>query len=191
MATLPNLITLARLCAVPLIVLLLIEDRMGLAFWVFVAAGVSDAVDGAIARRFKLISTIGTYLDPVADKALLISIYVTLGVLGNLPRWLVVVVISRDVAIVGAVILSVVLAKPLEMRPLYVSKATTTAQIVLAAVVLADLEFASVEWLEDILVYATAALTVASAAAYLVAWVRHMSDGPDVPPPGGGGEGGP
>ncbi len=104
--TLPNLISILRLLLVPVIVTCIVSRNDQAAFWLFVAAGLSDAVDGFIARHFGLLSELGTYLDPLADKALLVSIYLSLGLTGSFPAWLVILVISRDILIIGAVILS-------------------------------------------------------------------------------------
>ncbi len=176
--TIPNLITIGRLVLVPLIVWLMITGQSVAAFAVFILAAVSDAVDGFLARSFNLRSTLGSYLDPLADKALLVSIYISLAVLGEVPLWVVILVVSRDLFIVGAVVLSWMLDQPVEMRPLIISKVNTTVQIVLAAVVLGDLALAAgLGTLRMILVYLVGILTVASAAVYLVDWVRHMGMG--------------
>jgi cardiolipin synthase len=139
--TVPNLITLARLVIVPATVWSLIAGYYDWAFWLFVAAGVGDALDGIIARQFGMVSRLGSFLDPMADKALLISIYITLATLLHLPAWLAIMVVSRDLLIVAGVILALFLGWPMEMRPIPISKVNTLAQIVLAAVVLADLAF--------------------------------------------------
>ena len=174
--TLPNLISVLRLLLVPVIVTLIISGDDLAAFWVFVLAGLSDAADGIIARRFGLFSELGAYLDPIADKALLVTIYLSLGLTGALPAWLVILVISRDILIVGAVILSWVMGKTLEMHPLMVSKINTTAQITLAAMVLAEagLEL-SIGGVRPVLVYVVAGFTAISTAAYLVEWLRFMA----------------
>ena len=93
---LPNLISLARLLSVPLMVWVILAGKMEFAFWLFIVAGISDAVDGFIAKHFGATSAIGKYLDPLADKALLVSVYVTLGHAGYLPTWLVILVVFRD-----------------------------------------------------------------------------------------------
>ncbi len=175
--TIPNIITLARLVAVPAIVLLLMDHDYGWAFVLFVAAGVSDGIDGAIARHVPgQASDLGRYLDPIADKALLVSIYVTLGLIGRIPAWLVLLVASRDLLIVGGVILSWVMTRPVPIVPLLVSKANTAAQILFAAVALADLALAvRLEPLVVFLTWLVAALTIGSAAAYLIGWARHMT----------------
>ena len=137
MSMLPNIITLGRLFAVPLTVYFLLVGDLEVAFWVFVAAGVSDAVDGAIARMFDARTIIGGFLDPLADKALLVSVYVSLAKIGLLPLWLVILVVFRDLVLVGGVMLSYTLRYPVAMQPLYISKINTLAQLTLAALVLA------------------------------------------------------
>jgi len=160
---------------VPLVVWLIVAPHPVAAFWAFVAAGVSDAVDGFIARQFNLRSDLGAYLDPVADKALLVSIYVTCATFGEIPVWVAILVVSRDLLIVGGVLLSWMVGQPMPMRPAAISKVNTLAQIILAAVVLGDLAFApDLAALRVGLNYVVGVLTVASAALYLVDWVRHM-----------------
>ncbi len=172
----PNLITLGRVILVPVVFWLLVSGQTELAFFAFVLAGVSDAVDGFIAKRFGLSTELGAYLDPLADKLLLVSIFVALGVMGALPSWLVIAVVSRDILIVVGVMLSWLLDRPITIRPLAVSKANTLAQILLAATVLADDGFGlGLEMLRVVLVWVVGVLTVASLSAYLRAWLRHMS----------------
>ena len=103
--TLPNLITIGRLLVVPLIVWLAIREQFLAAFAVFVLAGISDAIDGFLARQLDLHSDLGAYLDPIADKALLVSVYVALSALGEIPLWVTIAVVSRDILIVGGVLL--------------------------------------------------------------------------------------
>jgi len=187
--TIPNLITIGRLFLVPLTIWLLISGKPTLAFWVFILAGVSDGVDGLIARQFNQRSQLGGYLDPLADKALLVSIYVAFAITGGLPVWLAILVVSRDLLIVGGVMLAWMLDRPVPMRPRAVSKTNTVAQIVLAAVVLADHAFTPhFDYLTHILIVIVAFFTVASAAVYVVDWVRHMGSGDEAPgsPPSAG-----
>lgn len=173
---LPNLITLGRILFVPVIVWAIASDEMTVAFSLFVIAGLSDAVDGFLAKRFNMTSEIGALLDPLADKALLVSIYVALGIWGAIPRWLVILVVSRDIMIVGAVIVSWLLGKPVAMKPLMVSKLNTVAQVAFAALVLASLSFGFDPAPFDLaLMAAVTILTLLSVAFYLVDWVRHMS----------------
>jgi cardiolipin synthase len=146
------------------------------AFLVFLLAGLSDAADGFLAKRYGWRSELGAYLDPIADKALLVSIYVTLGFAGHLPVWLVIAVVSRDILIVGAVVLSWMLSRPLTMQPLLVSKANTLAQIVLAGLVLAELGLGlGLHPLVKVLIWVTGALTITSAAVYFWQWLGHMA----------------
>jgi cardiolipin synthase len=187
--TLPNLITIARLLLVPLIIWFIVADEPLAAFIVLLVAGVSDAVDGFIARNFDLRSDLGTYLDPIADKALLVSVYVTLAIVAAIPVWLTILIVSRDVLIVGAVVLSWMLGAPTTVHPLAISKVNTVAQIILAVAVLGSLGLAiHLGWLEPALIYAVATLTVASAAMYLVDWGRHMgtTEAGSSPPSGDG-----
>lgn len=180
--TIPNLISVVRLILVPVAIDALVTGRYDVAFWVFLAAGVSDGIDGWIARRFDQRSELGAYLDPLADKALLVSIFVTLGLVGVLPVWLVILVVSRDVLIVGGVVLSWVLGSGVPIRPLFVSKANTTVQIAFAAMVLSAGAFG---WNPGRLWFAgeimVAALTTISGAAYVVDWLRVMSSAPGGP----------
>jgi cardiolipin synthase len=172
----PNSVTVARILLVPFVVWAITGGRYQIAFWLFVAAGISDAVDGFLAKQLKAQSEFGAYLDPLADKALLMSIYVTLGIAGLLPLWVVIAVVSRDIMIVGAVIVSWIVGKPLDIHPLIVSKLNTLAQILLATLVLASNAFLfdPSPALEGLLA-AVGALTLVSAGAYLAAWMRHMA----------------
>jgi cardiolipin synthase len=174
--TVPNLITIARLVAVPIVVVTIGQGLWTLAFLLFVAAGISDAADGIIARRFRLRSELGAYLDPLADKALLVSIYVTLSVIGTLPGWLAIVVVSRDVMIVSAILISRLMDNPVAIKPLFVSKANTAVQIAFAALVLGAMAAGwPLGWWLTAGMFAVTALTVLSAAAYLAGWLRHMA----------------
>ena len=138
--------------------------------------GVSDAVDGFLAKRFNMASELGALLDPLADKALLVSIYVALGIWGAVPRWIVILVVSRDIMIVGAVIVSWLFGKPIPMKPLMVSKLNTAAQVAFAALVLAALGFGFNSAPYDLVLMGLVTIfTLVSVSLYLVEWVRHMS----------------
>lgn len=173
---LPNLITLARICAVPFTIWLIVEGYLMWAFWVFVAAGISDAVDGFVAKRFDMETELGKYLDPIADKALLVSVYVALGVEGHLPNWLVILVVSRDVFIVGGALLFETVTHSLTMQPLMISKVNTTVQIVLAAAVMANVGYGiELDGAMTAVVLACAATTIGSGVAYGVEWIRRWA----------------
>jgi len=180
----PNILTLARIVLVPLVVWLIITHEMTAAFVLFLLAGFSDAADGYLAKRFRWRTELGAYLDPIADKLLLMSIYITLGFSNHLPAWLVIAVVSRDILIIGAFLLSWVLSRPVPIHPLLVSKANTLAQIVLAGLVLAELGLGlGLESLVRILVPVTGALTILSAGAYFWGWLAHMASYEPTPAP--------
>ena len=171
--TLPNAITFARLCAVPGAVWLILNHRLDLAFWVFVAAGVSDAIDGWLARVTHSRSTLGAILDPVADKALLVSVYVTLAGIAVLPDWLAILVVFRDLLIVGGVLVLYVLGQPPTIRPIFVSKLNTALQISLAAGALLLAGYGMGDWVVlDIGIWLVAGSTFASGAAYVIQAAR-------------------
>ncbi|WP_282571768.1 CDP-alcohol phosphatidyltransferase family protein [Roseomonas acroporae] len=175
--TLPNVITLMRLCAVPATIWLILQGRLDAAFWLFVAAGVSDGLDGWLARVRNARSALGALLDPVADKALLVSVYVTLAAIGVLPDWLAILVVFRDLVIVGGVALLALLGPRPPIRPLPISKLNTLLQIALAGVALllagpGRALGGPLGWLQPALVWLVAASTLASGAAYVRAALR-------------------
>lgn len=174
--SIPNIITLLRIFLVPVVVWAIASDEPQVAFWLFLCAGISDAVDGFLAKQFGMATELGAYLDPLADKALLVSIYVTLGIVGDIPRWVAIAVVARDVMIIGAVILSVAMARPVHIRPLVISKVNTMVQIAFAAMVLGAGSFGvSLGVAFQLGLVAVALLTALSAAAYLASWMRHMA----------------
>jgi len=174
--SIPNIITLGRILLVPIVVWAIASNQMEIAFAVFVIAGVSDGVDGFLAKRFNMASELGAMLDPLADKALLVSIYVALGIWGAIPRWIVILVVSRDIMIVSAVIVSWLFGKPIPMKPLMVSKINTVAQVALAAVVLASLAFGFGPAPYDVILMGVVTVfSLVSVSLYLVEWGRHMS----------------
>jgi cardiolipin synthase len=174
--SIPNLITLGRILLVPVVVWAITAGEMRVAFVLFLAAGISDAVDGFLAKRFGMATELGAYLDPLADKAMLVSIYVALGITDAVPRWLVILVVSRDIMIVSAVILSWLVDKPVPLKPLPVSKFNTVAQIALACVVMASIGFDfDATMAVTALTALVTALTLLSIAFYVAEWVRHMN----------------
>jgi cardiolipin synthase (CMP-forming) len=171
---LPNLISLGRLLLVPLAISLILEGSYWAAFWIFVIAGFSDALDGFIAKRFNRRTRLGALLDPLADKVLLVSVYVTLGIAGQLWTWLVVLVVFRDVMIVGGFLLVQAIAVlPKPFQPLFISKINTGMQVVLVGYVLARRGLGADPGLVDfVLGIAVAATTIVSGVTYLVRWAR-------------------
>jgi cardiolipin synthase len=182
---LPNLITIARILLVPVMVWAIAAREMRIAFLLFLVAGLSDAVDGFLAKRFNMTSELGAYLDPLADKVLIMSIYVALGITEAIPRWLVILVVSRDLLIVGGIMLAWILGNPMKVKPLWVSKLNTVAQILYAGVVLAALGFQlDAGGLQLVLVVSVTLLTLLSIGFYLRNWVRHMGMAGDAVGPG-------
>ena len=164
---LPNIITFGRLCAVPLAVWLVIQRETGLAFGLFALAGLSDAVDGWLARR-RGGSALGAMLDPVADKALLVSMFITLAAVGVLPSWIAILVVFRDLVIVGGIMVMWQLSMPVRIKPLLFSKLNTALQLLLVGVVLLLEGFAlHAPWLRALLIWTVAATTLGSGAAYV------------------------
>jgi cardiolipin synthase len=173
---LPNILSFARLMAVPLAIWLMLAGDFMLAFWLFVAAGLTDALDGFLAKRFGWETELGSYLDPLADKALLVSVFVVLGWIGHLPLWLTIMVVFRDVFIVGGAVVVMAITGGFKAEPMFVSKLNTTLQIALAAAVLAKLGHdLAIDALTTGLIVATALTTFASGMAYLVRWTRRLN----------------
>jgi cardiolipin synthase (CMP-forming) len=176
MMNIPNILTLGRLCAVPLVIVAIVQGSYLWGFILFAVAGATDGIDGFIAKRFNMRTELGALLDPLADKALLVSIFIALSIERAIPVWLTILVVSRDIMIVGAVIVAWLIDKPLQIAPSRISKVNTAAQIGFAAFVLAGLAFGFADaGLIDALSYGVAGLTVASIAAYLGFWLRHMT----------------
>jgi len=161
---------------VPIVVWAITSGEARAAFFLFVAAGISDAVDGFLAKRLHMASELGALLDPLADKALIVSIYVSLGIAGVLPISLVILVVSRDIMIISGFMLSWLVGKPMPVRPLPVSKVNTVAQILLATLVLAEQGFSfDAALASKIVVGLVAILTLLSIGFYLAEWLRHMN----------------
>ncbi len=167
----PNLITLGRLFSVPVILWLILDGSMLAAFWVFSVAALSDAVDGIIAKYFDAETVFGEFLDPIADKALLVSVFLMLGHQGYIEAWLVIMVVFRDLVIIGGAILFQTVTLSLTMQPLIISKVNTFVQLVFAVIVL---------WIEaygldggaaiGVIGYIVAVTTVLSGTAYVITW---------------------
>lgn len=173
---LPNLITIARIFSVPVMIWLIVTGNLFSAFFLFLIAGFSDALDGFLARRFHWQTELGAYLDPIADKTMLTSVYAALAFHGHMPIWMGILVVSRDFLIVGAVVLAWLLDRPMEIRPMLIGKINTGLQIALAAAILAE-KGLELGWWPYILplIWVTGLLTALSAFLYLVAWLRHMA----------------
>jgi cardiolipin synthase len=160
-----------RVAAVPVLILLLKNEYYASALLLFVAAGVSDGLDGYIAKKYRVQSKFGAILDPVADKILLVSCFVMLTLLGHIPFWLLVIVVFRDILIVGGYLLLVMLDAKVQMRPSTLSKLNTLFQICLVSLVLARLA----GWIDlgavvDVLIVVVASTSVLSGIHYVWVW---------------------
>ena len=167
----PNLLTGLRLLLVPPILWLLVRGEYAWALGLAIVAGVSDWLDGALARRFGWQSRIGGILDPLADKLLLVGTYITLGALGHLPAWLVVLVVLRDVVIVAGAAVYHFRFEAVQPEPTRLSKINTVAQLLLMMVTLVDLAGLPVHTvLTALLIAAVGVLVVATLVQYVGIW---------------------
>ncbi|HXC50502.1 MAG TPA: CDP-alcohol phosphatidyltransferase family protein [Candidatus Limnocylindrales bacterium] len=140
MFNIPNVLTLLRIFAVPVFLSLLVEGENDWALTVFIAAGITDAIDGMVARMFNMRTELGAHMDPLADKLLVVSSFIALGIMGLVPRPLMIVVITRDVVILGGFLLTAaIVGKSMEMKPSLSGKLTTFTQILSVTLVLVDL----------------------------------------------------
>lgn len=141
---LPNLITLLRIGAIPIFLILLVDERYTEALIVFILAGITDSLDGLLARWLDARTTLGAFIDPLADKLLLVSSFVILAFLGDIPRWLAVLVIMRDVIIlIGYSVLFFVTGHAIEVRPTLIGKASTFFQLLTVIMALVALHNAA------------------------------------------------
>jgi cardiolipin synthase len=182
--TLPNFITLVRLAMLPFFLLSIAEGRFGIALALFVAAGISDGVDGYLARRFRMNSALGAYLDPIADKLLLMSSYLFLAVPSypatvKIPVWLAVLVISRDLLLMLVALLLILSSNKRRFPPSWLGKVTTVTMIVTVLFVLCANVW---NWPRPVLLVAfgaAATATVLSGFDYLVRVVRSPQPTPE------------
>lgn len=165
--SIPNILTLLRILLTPVLVILLLRDMYHLALLVFAIAGLSDGLDGLIARLLNQRTKLGAYLDPAADKLLLTSAFISLAVLNVIPGWLTVVVIARDVIILLGLAIFTLTEKSYEINPTLVSKCTTTIQLIMILLSLFDPFHIKVAFLHPILVWSTAIITILSGLHYI------------------------
>lgn len=177
--TIPNLITMVRILATPLFVIFLLQNSYGRALVVFLVAGLSDLADGYIARNFHQKSPLGALLDPLADKLLMTASYLTLGYFGKIPAWLTVVVISRDVIILGGIIVLKLFAVPVRIEPTQISKWATAAQILTVFLAIWRQVASFPSWVLLLSCWLTAMLTVASGLVYMLRGLRLLNQAAD------------
>jgi cardiolipin synthase (CMP-forming) len=167
----PNIITVGRICLIYPVVDLLLSRRFDWALMVFVIAGISDAVDGFLAKFFQWQSRLGSFLDPLADKALLLSCYVILGSFRMIPLWLLVAVVARDLLIVGGAVAYYFLLRPFDGQPHLLSKLNTFLQLTLVVAVLFDAGISTLpQFILSGLIGLTFVTTVLSGGLYVYVW---------------------
>ncbi|MDQ6956042.1 MAG: CDP-alcohol phosphatidyltransferase family protein [Mariprofundaceae bacterium] len=166
----PNVLTLARIIMTPVIVYMVLSEQAWFALALMVVAGVTDMLDGAIARYFNLRTTVGAYLDPMADKIMLISLFVTLFIVGQVPLFVFLAIIFRDLIIVLGAITYEIVTHRLTMQPSFISKVTTFMQIVYVVLLLLNMAMVIPDMLLQISMWITFVLTCASGLHYLVSW---------------------
>ena len=179
LSQIPNLLTLARIAVCPILVLLLHNGNYQLALVLFLAAGITDGLDGYIAKRFDCVSNFGAVLDPVADKLLIASTYIMLAILGDIPFWLLIVVMFRDLVIVVGYFIFVMMGIDIPVRPTYSSKVNTFVQISLMVVVLLEkASIVQVPLIVDALIFGVLITTVVSGVQYVWLWgIRQEFEG--------------
>ncbi len=171
----PNLLTLLRILACPVLVLLLYERQYEAALGIFLVAGITDGLDGFIAKRFNCITALGSMLDPIADKLLIGSAYAMLALLGDIPFWLLVAVMFRDIVIIVGYLILVNMKRDVPMNPSYTSKLNTFMQICLViAVLIQQSELLNIGNLIVFLILGVLMTTVISGIQYVWYWaIRH------------------
>ena len=173
----PNILTVARILMTPLFVILLIKNLFILALVIFTLAGISDGLDGFIARYFNQRTVMGAYLDPIADKFLLSASFITLAILKIIPAWLTVIVISRDILILVGIAIFAIADIKVNMKPSIVSKMTTAVQLGTVFIVLLGFHFPPATAAEQAALWATAVLTIFSGLHYMLAGISFLQAG--------------
>ena len=173
--TIPNLITLFRIILTPLFIIFLIQGNYRKALVVFVLAGVSDLADGLIARGWQQKSRLGSYLDPLADKVLMAASFVTLSIYQQIPSWLTVVVLSRDVTLATGVLIFRLADIPLTVRPSLAGKWTTTFQLITVGFVLLSKIWAFPPLVLPVFFWVTGILTSVSGLQYFYRGIKQMN----------------
>ncbi|MFW6127489.1 MAG: CDP-diacylglycerol--glycerol-3-phosphate 3-phosphatidyltransferase [Thermodesulfobacteriota bacterium] len=166
--TIPNLITLARILLTPLFIIFLIQKRYHPALWIFILAGLSDLVDGLIARRWRQKTPLGTFLDPLADKLLMGSSFITLSISQIIPPWLTVIVLSRDLVLVFGVMLFKVAHLPVVVQPSLAGKLCTTTQVTTVLLVLVAQTWPLPPTILEALFWLTGGITALSGIHYIL-----------------------
>ena len=173
---LPNILTLARILMIPFFVIFIINERFGWALITFIIAGITDGIDGLIARITHQRTELGAYLDPIADKLLLFSAFITLAIIKIIPSWLVVIVITRDVIIVVGFLVMLLTNYHPKINPSLLSKVTTIFQIITIALVLLTGYYPVYKQISTAVIYGTAVMTVLSGSHYIYIGARILNE---------------
>ena len=174
-----NIITVIRLLITPIIIWLIFSNYFTLGLLFFVLSGLSDALDGFVAKKFNQKTILGSYLDPVADKTLIVSSILVLGYVGAIPSWLIILIVSRDLAILGAVIISWTVESSLKIEPIISSKINTFLQIFYIGLILLNLSYpSSIAGLSELILPVFSILiafsTLLSWFSYLILWLKSI-----------------
>jgi cardiolipin synthase len=174
----PNFLSLLRIILVPVIVIFLIQGSYTKALIAFVIAGLTDALDGAVARILNKQTKLGSFLDPLADKILLSTSFIALAIFSLIPSWLAVIVISRDFMILLGIVILSMMSVAYEIKPIFVSKVTTTLQIatVFFALLLKTFTYDIISYnLIIILSWLTASFTIISGLIYIIKGIKFIN----------------
>jgi cardiolipin synthase len=174
--TIPNMITVLRIILVPIFIIYMINGRTLASLVVFSIAGFSDALDGFIARIFHQKSNLGAHLDPLVDKILLSTAYITLAIFKLIPAWLAVLIISRDVIILLGVLVLYITHYPVTIHPSVLSKATTCMQVATVFIVLSR-GYIAIQFLNPYALWLAGLLTIASGLQYIRIGLIILSQG--------------
>ena len=176
--TIPNILGFFRIISAPLVALLVLKGNYQAAFWLFVVAGLSDAIDGPIARRMKITNRFGLFLDPIADKLLVNAAYLSVAFAGLLPLWVALLVFSRDALIGTCFAVSTLMGREVVVDPVRLSKINTGLQILLVSLALGgvvfDLPLGDVIRVLSVVVAVT---TTLSGLVYFGRWLNSFSKG--------------
>ncbi len=173
---LPNILTLIRVLLIPVFVIFIINKLFGWAFFTFAVAGITDGIDGLMARITHQRTELGAYLDPIADKLLLFSAFISLAIIEMVPSWLVVIILTRDVIILVGFLVMLLISYHPKINPSLLSKATTVFQIVTILLVLMAGYSPAFKLLSTIAIYGTGVMTILSGSHYIYIGTRILNE---------------
>jgi cardiolipin synthase len=172
----PNFLTIVRILSIPVFVIFLLYERFFIALLIFIGAGITDGLDGWIARVFHQRTTIGAYLDPIADKLMLTTGFIVLAILGVIPSWLTVIVIARDVIILLGILMLFLTSHKVEIKPIFMGKASTVMQLVTIAWSLVTPFSMVMKSIFPAIIWVTAGLTALSGLMYIYIGSKYFNE---------------